>query len=349
MELKIRTRTLQIVFLLLPLLVCLTLAVGLRTENTGSDTKNYLFFYDMISSNYLFLWPLEYGFQGVLYLCALLAAPPYVYLSTIALLNFVLILFLNSELSKFLNERINPYRLLFLLGTFFFVSPFFFAVMANVIRHGTAVFALFIFYIVLIQRTRLYLLIPLALIALGFHKTALITVLFSPLILLPYTMVFQGTILASFCYLSGLTIKLISLFSTYTGFDLYSKITDYAAVSLHGLHYMGGRRYDFALFTMALGVIFHVLPKYFLVAGDRSIFRELVKVYWILVLPFFFFGFGAFSDRYLLAGWLYVSILAAVFLGLLIRKFSVRIGWNFLIFLCSLLYFIFKVQSFVNF
>ncbi|WED41884.1 EpsG family protein [Legionella cardiaca] len=341
---KIRLTTLQVFSLLIPILVLLVFSIGFRPEDTGTDTKNYLFFYNSVNKNFLLLWPLEYGFQAILFFFSFFSASPPVYLSSIALIDLILIFFLIRKLSSFLDNKIDGYRLFFLLATFFFLSPFFFAIMVNVLRHGTAILSLFVFYITLASRRRLYALVPLALIALGFHKAALIMIIFSPLMFLPYWLILAGTLVLGFCYLSGLTVKLIYLISALTNFDLYSKIAGYASSSSDGVHYVSGVRYDFALFTVALGTVFHVLQKYFLAVEDRPIFCELLKHYWILVLPFFFFGFGPFSDRYLLPGWLYLSILSAVFLGLLVRKYSIRIGWDFIIFLCSLLYFMIKVQ-----
>ncbi|ASQ46401.1 EpsG family protein [Legionella clemsonensis] len=341
---KIRFRTLQLFFALLPVILFLTFVVGFRAKEVGSDTCNYLFFYHELSHNYLLLWPLEYCFKGILYLFSIFSAPFQLYLSAIALINIILIIFLVRKLSNLLEGKIDGYRLFFLVATFLFISPFFFAGMVNVIRQGTAILALFIFYITLTTRARLWSLIPVAVLAFGFHKVTLMMIIFSPLVVLPYRIILGTVLTASICYFSGSSIKLIYLLSTISGFDLYSKIVNYAATSSPGTHYLTGVRYDFALFTITMGVMFHILNKYFLAIDDRAVFRELLKIYWVLILPFFLLGFGPYSDRYLLTGWLYLSIAGAVLLGLIVRKYPIRIGWDCLIFLCSLLYFSVKVQ-----
>ncbi|MDI9817775.1 MULTISPECIES: EpsG family protein [unclassified Legionella] len=317
--------------------------IAFRPESVGTDTRNYIYFYNSICQDFLILSSFEYLFQGILLFFSTFSAPPAIVFWFLAFVNLTMVILLALKLSSFVNKKIDSYRLFFILSILFLISPFFFAIMVNVIRQGTATLALFVFCIVLAARKPLFALVPLSFLALGFHKTSLITIIFSPLILCNYRVVFITTLISALLYITGLTTRLIYWVSQLTGINLYLKITDYANSGI----YHTGVRYDFALFTIFMGLGFKFLSRYFLAIEDRTTFKELLKIYWVLVLPFFFFGFAAYSDRYLLAGWLYLSVLAAVFSGLLIGKYRVPVGWDFLIFLCSTMYFGIKVQGLI--
>lgn len=342
---KIRYTAVQIHFFLVLIACFLIFTVGFRPDYVGTDTKNYVLYYNSICQGHLAQRQFEYFFHLIALFVSLFSTSSSVFLSLITLIDFILVAILVKKLLDFADKKIDFYRLFFLLGTLFFLSPFFFSITVNVIRHGIAILSLFIFCILLAFRTNLLALIPLGAIALGFHRTSIIIIVFSLLIFLTYRAVLYTTLTSAFFYLSGLTAKFIYLLSKITGIDLYFKISSYAIFT----GYNSGIRYDFAVFTILMGALFHFLNRYFLAVEDRLFFLKLLKIYWILVLPFFFFGFAAYSDRYLLAGWLYLSVLTAVFLGLLTRKYRVSIQWDFLIFICSAMYFMAKVQAIISF
>lgn len=316
------------------LLVC---AVGFRSEWVGSDTLGYVVYYNRHMQGFEFL------FQFILSTVNSLYLPVGFFFSTIAFINFLIILYLAQVLVALNENRIQLYYFLLLLSACFFVSPFFFASMVNVLRQGTAIFALFVFYVVLVSRSNPLLLIAPLIIAIGFHHTSIIAIIFSPLVFMRYRVLFCSVLFAVFLYLSGLSEKLIWLVSKLIHFDLYSKISSYGGGALSGYHI--GRRLDFTLFTLLAGMVFNFIGNKFLLTADKVIYSDLLKVYWVLVLPFFFFGFAAYSDRYLLAGWLFLSVLGAIFLVLLSKNKSISMRWVYCVFVVSVLYFFLKVQG----
>ncbi|WP_157737139.1 EpsG family protein [Legionella lansingensis] len=336
-----KTRVTSEFFFLLTTAVLLVLAVGSRPNFVGSDTAAYANYYDRLHNHLSVYINYEYFFQTIAKLLTRFFSTPEFFFACIAIINCALITILVLKLSAVIEHKIETFQLFFLMGVFLLLSPFFFAVMANVIRHGTAILALFIFYVTLISRTNLLLLALSLIIALGFHYTSIIGIAFSPLLFLRYRAIFYLVLIMVCLYMSGLSERMIHFISTLTPLDLYSKIQGYRL----DIGYKSGIRLDFALFTLAAGVISSGFGKYFLNADDRAVFFPLIKIYWVLVLPFFFFGFAAFSDRYLLSGWLFLSVLGAVFLGLLLRNYLVSARYLYSAFGVSTVYFLLRMQG----
>ena len=356
--------------------VVLILAVGFRPDVVGTDTVGYISYYVGWAQNpgyeYLFTWLTKIlsGFS----------VTPGGFLTAIAFVDFLIIFWLGKELISYTERRISCATLFFLLTAFFYLSPFFYAVMVNVIRTGPAIFALFIFYLSLVKvqnslhlRTGLYLPVKmnviqllraqslysllilslLLIIAMGFHHTAIIAIVFSPLVFLSYTTILSTVLIASLYYLSGLSTKIVQTM-------VLSPNIGSLIVSLHLTEvyerfqfYMGSLisppRWDFTLFTLGLGMICQLANYYFLSEEDRLLFSKLLKIYWVLVLPFFIFGFTAFPDRYLLPGWVYLSVLSAVFCGLYLRTRPISNYWLYGGFLISAVYFFLRVQGYLIF
>ena len=324
-------------FLLLTSLL-LVWAVGFRPSSVGSDTLGYVLFYQSHSKG------MECLFQFIVSLVGKLSLPVGAFFSFIAFVDFLLLLFLARKLVALNYHRMELNYLLLLLGTCLFVSPFFFASMVNVLRQGSAIFALFIFYVVLISRSNiLSLILPL----IGFHHTAIIAIVFSPLVFLGYRVLFYSVLVADFFYLSGLSEKLIKLISILSPIDIYSQISNYGEGALSGYHI--GRRLDFTLFTLLAGMAFNFMANRFLLVSQKTVFSELLKIYWVFALPFTLFGFGAYSDRYLLPAWLFLSVLGAVFMSFVLKNRRIYMPWLYCVFAMSAIYFVLRAQGILVF
>jgi len=122
---------------------------------------------------------------------------------------------------------------------------------------------------------------------------------------------------------------------------LYQTIVNYGVYAEH----TSGIRLDFAGFTIVAGLFFWLIGTYFLHEDKRTKFINLVKIYWILTIPFFCLGFAGFSDRYLYPAWLYLSILSAIFSNFYIPKSAFSTLTLYLVWLLSSLFFTCVVQG----
>lgn len=328
--------------LFLNLLLLFSLTVGFRPIFVGTDTAGYFYYYQVLYQNKPFSPEFEYLYQNIALLLAYFFNSPHALFSCLAMINFMVISFLVLKLVKLSEDQLNLNRFVCFIILFLTVSPFFFAATVNVIRQGCAIFALFVFYVSLVSsRINWFVLIGSWLIAYGFHHSALIALIFSPLLLLNERWIFNVILAASCCYLLGFSEKFIHILSYLSQHDIYTKINNYAS----HLVYKRGIRFDFVIFTLGMGTLAKLAGYFLLQEKDKRVYFLLLKVYWILVLPFFLFGFASFSDRFLLPGWLFLSVIAAYLFSVLYRNFA--LGPLILISLAGSSYFLLKVQGII--
>ncbi|CEK10248.1 EpsG family protein [Legionella hackeliae] len=327
---RIKYSNLQIALYIWPVLILLALAIGFRPMNVGSDTQSYSLYYENLR------WGMVHHFYEYLFfilakIFSLSYIPIGYFFSFIALTGFILINLSARKITEYLEVSYDSNLVFLLLIICFSLSVFFYAIEINVIRHGIAILALFLFYFLLINRAHILLLMLSALFAVGFHQTSVVYLLVSFLIFFSYRFVFSLVLVLAFLYVTGLIKKSIFIFSQMTSINIYEKIASYGLNS----GYASGNRLDFTLFTLFCGLLFFIIGKYLLNANNRRKYNQLLKIYWILTIPFFFLGFAGYADRYLLPAWVYLSILSAVFLQFEVSKSSLAIKITYLVFLAS--------------
>lgn len=330
MSLKVRLNTLPIVCWFLPVIIILAFAIGFRPLFVGADTLGYSTYYDRL---YFDSVPrgFEYFFDLFSAFFTLFTPTVGYFFTFLCLINFILIGFLASKISDYLAMESSGKIIFLLLICCFSLSPFFYSIEVNVIRHGTAILCLFLFYLLLLCRANPLALLLTAIFALGFHKTTILYLFLTVLVFLSYTVISNAVFILAFFYVSGLSTKAILLFSKVSSINVYEKINQY------GLNtgYSSGNRFDFAFFTIFSGLMFFIIAKYLLNGLSQKKFLQLLKIYWILTIPFFLLGFGSFSDRYLLPAWLYLSVLMAVFFIFSIHKSGAVIRSIYFLFLTA--------------
>lgn len=321
------------------LVMIISLMIGLRDATIGTDTNNYIKAYDLLREQ-IGSGRFEYVFGVLQNLFSFFALPVCIFLSFISLISFLALIIITSELNNLFKKTQGNYRLYLLLTSILFFSPFFFASQVNVIRHGVSIFFLIAVYLLILNRSHWIGVGILSVLAIGFHKTAIIYLCFVPLLFLSYQAVTNFTLFMGLLYCLKWSEKLVFNLSP----GIYKAVTDYGSLE----HYQSGRRIDFTLFTIFIGFLFYLLSLYFIKKEEQISFNSLIKIYWILSLPFFFFGFGAYSDRYLLPAWVYIAIPATLFLNMQFLKFNISIYWYYLLFIISASYFILKAQGVIG-
>ncbi|MBA4697259.1 MAG: EpsG family protein [Legionella sp.] len=349
--------------------VLFILGIGLRPSTVGTDTPHYQSYYHEYFLDEV--EKMEPLFHQLVVALSSLKLPTTSLFSTIACINFLLILLLVRTLSKkqgrqknVINETRKDIHLLqtgddltttsliftferifLLLMTFFMISPFFFSGMTNVIRQGTASLSLFV---VLLQpvlaptvKRQLLYLMALVLLAAGFHQSSLLFLFFFPFLFLSLPQL-HGLVCGLFVgYLTGFSMWALHFLSNLSRLNIYERIIH----AYPDAHYRMGVRFDFAVFTIFMGFFFHFLSQICLKKPeDKIFFSKLLKPYWILTFSFFLCGFGAYSDRLLLAPWMYLSILAAAFIYQLLRQLQASRQWDMLFFMIASFYFCLKLR-----
>jgi hypothetical protein len=297
-------------FLLLIFVFFLTsVSVGFRADFVGSDTLLYTEIYNSQFSPTESLVKFEYLYNFLSVSLAFLGLNVHVFFTLLSLLSFVALVVFSLLLSnRFFLRNVSSAYLCALMGLFLFLSPVFLNAQTNVIRQGVSLFYLYIFFISILCQLNWGWSVFFAAISVGFHYTSAIYIALFFLLFISYRLLFYFSTLSFILYISGFSEKFLILVSGYAPIDLYGKVIEYGV----GHNYLAGVRVDFAVFTFVIGCCFSLaIALLFRLETRRQLF-SLFKVYWILVLPFFYLGFGAFSDRYLLGAWLFVSIMAGV-------------------------------------
>lgn len=290
-------------FLLVAFLAAATV-VGLRSLSTGTDTLNYANNFLSIQSCNCFPGRMEPGFQGFTWLLALTGLGTDFYFFSTSSLLLATAYFLSRKVSYFLGgSDADKWKIGYWILIFLFLSPFFVSANINTIRQGLA--SLFIFFAMfsLIERKWSSFLFY-SILGISFHYFSAALVLLSLMLFLPLSLLLISSFVLSVVYGFGLSEMIVKFVSDQTGLGLHSFIVEYVA----GAEYRAGVRLDFLIFSWFWGVFF-LFGSYFLVEPRRRHgLQILIKIYFVLLIPFLLFGFGNYSNRYAYTAWLFLSI-----------------------------------------
>lgn len=295
-------------WLMVVCVICLSLAIGARASHVGTDTENYVYFYDQV----LVCQCTPAGFEpifGFIARCtALISESVNTFFVLVSFIQLCLMVGTGRTLSRFLGFHPRDYRVQILAIAFAFISPFFMAAQINIIRQGTAAFAIYLAAIAIAER-RHWTAVVWALLATGLHFSSVLYLALFPLMYLQFryrSFIFVALI---FLYASGLSQIIVKIVSDVLGIPLYALVASYG----EGADYRVGVRYDFLLFSLApllIGIVVY--------AQSRSnLFKERVRaiceIYAILLIPFLLLGWGGYSDRYAFSAWMLLPVIGATF------------------------------------
>ena len=292
-------RGLGVVWLLLVALFGCWL-VGSRSLEIGSDTETYAGFFESLDQGV----PdtrLEPGFAYLSYGLRLLGLGVPGYQAVL----FALLL-LGVAIAVRINHRAFPptqaYATLLCASLLWlFVSPMFVNASINAIRQGMAaplVFAALLCF----QQRRWWGFAVLGAVAASLHVSSLLYLACAPALLLKTTALRAVAALAFVAYISGVSMKVVGVVSP----TLYTTVMEYTAND----NYRAGVRIDFAVFSVFWYVLVLAVSPWVQPAARKPL-QDAASAYLVMLLPFFVIGWGYFSNRYLLPGWLAVSLILA--------------------------------------
>lgn len=274
--------------------------VGTRGPDVGTDTDAYAGFFESISQ-----WPsqtrLEPGFVFVSYALKRLGLGVVGYQAALFGLLLCTVAVGARRYAKYLGDERGYLTFLSASLMLLLISPMFVNASINAIRQGLAALLVFTSLLSFYQR-RWWKFALYGALAASLHLSSLLYLAFAPTLLLSArTLRFIAA--ASFLlYVSGASQALVRALLP----SLYGMVMEYTV----NAYYRSGVRIDFAVFS----IFWYALP-HLLAPLVRSPYRERIKdstaIYLVMLLPFFAIGWGFFSNRYLLPGWLAVSIILA--------------------------------------
>lgn len=328
--------------ILLPVLLVITYSLGFRSAQWGSDTPAYIAVYQLMVKTPSYLLEYEWLFTSIVKWMTNISQNPSYFFSFLVFFNIVMLTVNAVFLGRFIWGTKDNYRFIILLYLISFISPFFLSAQINVIRHGTALSFVILFYFMVLNRSSVIWLILTALIAQGFHSTSFLFIIPSIGLFFSYKYITRFLLVLMLLYVTGMTPYLVQKFSVFTGIPLYEKIMNYGIKA----QYVRGLRYKFVIFTMGMGLFCDFFGRFFLKTTVKTNYFAVLKIYWLLCLPFLLVGYGAFSDRFLLPCWTLLSYLLAIVLKSIDGVFRLSILlWIFGLYVVATGYFIFNYIS----
>lgn len=293
----------------------LAFIVGNRSTYVGTDTENYMYFYDQVIACNCSPAGFEPIFGFLARGLAILSTEVDLLFICISFLQLFLLVAMSRQLSQYLGFERNDYRVILLTVAFSFLSPFFMAAQINIIRQGVAALAVCSAIIAMAEK-RLRPALIWGVLAIGFHFSAVLYIAVLPLFYLKFRnrAVIFGLLVC--CYTLGLSEILIRIVSETLNISLYSLVANYGVEA----DYRSGVRIDFLLFSLAPiagAIILHI-------NSTSVLFRERIKrigeLYSLLLLPFLLLGWGGYSDRYAFGAWMLLPGFGAVLMYRIISK-----------------------------
>lgn len=303
-----------ILFLLLFLfLIILSVVVGTRDVSVGTDTANYTDFFHNVefivdSSRF------ELLFKYLTYGVKLTTNNPELYFAIIFLLfNYIYIYFYFRAIGE-KSKRVENIIILFGL---MLSSSWYVVATTNGLRQGLSLPLMYLSLLFFSERKIIFSILFFGL-SLGFHVSSILVLPFVFFVFLRERLVLFVFIFSAFLYFLGATEILVAGISDFLSISLYSDIINYSSESNNWV----GFQADFFLYTVFFGVFFYFFQRYINKKYIENYIR-LWKFYCVLMMPYFFFGFGAYSNRYALIGWLFLPVIQTFFI--ISSRFSNRV------------------------
>ena len=279
--------------------------IATRSLDTGTDTQVYANFFSNLANRPI-QTRLEPGFLYISMFVHDLGVGIPGYQAVLFCLLMVTVLVSTRAFYRYLDASIGYITFLSAASMLLLLSPVFVNSSINAVRQGLAALLVFTALMAFEQR-QWWRFSTYALIAALLHFSSALYIAFAPVLFLGHQRLRYVAVAAFFIYTSGTSMHLVHSVSP----ALYGIVMEHAA----DLNFRSGVRLDFAVFSMA----WYALP---FVAAPlvQEPYRERLKqstsLYLVMLLPFFMFGWGFFSNRYLLPAWQAASLIVGAMLSL---------------------------------
>lgn len=295
--------------------LALSLLAGYRDHTIGADTLNYVLIYSLGDSwAYFFSTRIEAGFLLIVQLFRLLDLNVEIFFTAITI-------FITLTLYLFFIKTVNYKSALelYLFSSFFFIclyfSSWYFTGVSNGIRQGMALSLLF-YALVFYHQKRYILFSVLALLSTLLHMSNALLLPFMLLLNVKFFTLRVSFVMFIF-FAVGYALDWNQLYvkalSDLSGIDLYSKIKYYIDDGTGDLPWVGFDIRFFAYNVFWFAVPF-VLWQFKLIKLDKNLIF-ILKIYALLSMFYFIFGFGPYSNRWAYPSWLFIPILQAYLLS----------------------------------
>lgn len=291
-------------FFLLLALVGISYVVAVRDFSVGNDTYNYATYF------YTQNWMegggrYEWLFAGLTKAIRSITGSVEFYFFAISITICLSYYWFYRLISK---DSLPPKSLIdriFLVGLLLGSSWFLVAV-TNGLRQGMSLPFMYL-SIYFIRNNKYISSIVCLVIASGLHTSSLLIVPFFFALFIPRKALIASVAVSALLYLLGGTEKLVRISSSILGLGIYDHIKEYGQDSGNWI----GFQIDLFIYSTFWPVAFYGCSR-FISKKFREGYLKCADIYSILILPYFWFGFGGYSNRYGFIAWFTIPAILAV-------------------------------------
>jgi hypothetical protein len=277
-----------------------TWLVATRPLSIGTDTKIYADFYAGVLQQPLET-RLEPGFVALTLFLKKMGLGLAGYQAALFALLLATVVVSTREYYRYMGAACRYVTFLTATLMLLLLSPIFVNASINAVRQGLS--ALLVFTALMaFQRHEWWRFLLVGTAAAMLHYSALLYIAFAPALFMRPRQLLVVAAIALLLYCSGATMHAVKVLSP----QLYTTVMEYA----QNHYFSPGVRVDFALFSITWYVLPFVLAP-MIQPEHRDGIERSTSVYLVMLLPFFLFGWGYFSNRYLLPAWQAASLMLA--------------------------------------
>jgi EpsG family len=307
----------------LALLIFISVLVAARRESSlAIDTENYVQFFRSIVACQCVPQYFEPGFNYLSYSISWLSHSSEVYLGVLALLIYIGHVLFHRYAWRMVGGGEACYFIGLLFSGFAILySTFIFSSVVNGIRQGLAAPILYFSLAFLLER-RYFASLVFGVIAVSLHLSSLLYLVFFPVIFLSGVWLLVFWIVSSLVYALGLSDPLVGAFSNVFGVGLYDQVVSYSAEEVYS-----GFNIAFFAYTWLPWLLLAVFR--LLRVCNYVEFAPLFRLYAALAMPYFYFGFSSYANRYAFSAWLFMPVIFGIMASrvLLVRCRDVGLLW----------------------
>jgi hypothetical protein len=288
--------------------VTVSLFVAFRKDSVGTDSATYAAsFIDASQEDGIGSPRFEIGFRLFMELVGILTSSPIVFFFFIALL--ISMLLYSSYKSVSIGNRIH-HDIFFV--SFLLLSGWYITEMTNGIRQGMALSILYWAIFTQLRVSNYIKFLLLFLLSVSFHFSVLLVLPFLILIKLSLKSLSYIWFLTLFFYILGFNELIIATLSQELNVEIYDMIKYYSVSDVTELDSARwvGLQWNFLIYTVFFGIL--SMGVFFLKKNElvnRESFAFIIKIYLIMSLVYFVFGFGPYSNRYAVMAWFFLPFL----------------------------------------
>jgi hypothetical protein len=287
--------------------------VGMRFSDVGKDTEQYIQHFN--SPTEQIFKKFEIGFSSIMYLFSKnnFSVEYFFFFISFLITSIYLFFFKQIHLRNFREKSLSFGKMIFFFSLLL-LSSWYFTMITNGLRQGVALVFLYYSLFELFYNNRKFKFLLLFLTSISFHYSVILALPFLLLKNLRFRVLFAIWLSTAVCYIYGVNELIIKFISEKFNLPIYNFIKLYSlerGQTEGGLY--NGFNIDFFIYTVFWPLLLIIIIKMkFRLKSSTLIVKEifkLLKIYFILSIPYFIFGFGPFSNRYAMLAWFLLPVL----------------------------------------